>query len=140
MEQKKEILPGYYMAWLHLLDKKYHYPLKAYAFTVSPKDWKLNGRYLHSNVALMKTTYKSFIDMQYIVEKSKNGKVHAHGLVVMRSPVTWKRLGKGNLLYYYDVQPVVDGEGWVRYMLKDKPTKGYDQYAELNYPMDYYWT
>lgn len=92
---------------------------KLYAFSLSPLNQAQPFHFFHLSLTLHFLLKKCrFQFCHYVLEKSKTGKPHLHGVFTSSKKPNWGKLSRLS----YKIEPVTNLTGWLDYMLKDRPS------------------
>ncbi len=103
---------------------------KFYAFTASPHDKYLNRETLHRTIKDLLKLYSPIYSLLYVIEVSELGKIHAHGIICSRDQSKFVKVRNHPVVQFKIVKysPGI----WIKYILKDNPTKIHVIYKDAN--------
>lgn len=126
--KKKEINTWLSDLLLQYMSKEfqlYNYA-KFYAFTISPHNKKLIPLMLHEAAKTILISYNSCYSLRYIIETSKTGKEHIHGVLITKDQCKFAKLRRHPHVKYHFQH--YNDSGWLEYMQKDNPNRIYTYY------------
>jgi len=121
-----ERLQNALIKWVQGQFRLYNYS-KFYTFTISPHQRYVERMVLEDGVRQIFRSYKSVIGVRYIMETSKLGKLHVHGILCARDNSKFVKLRRHPTCNYM-INPYSPGNEWIVYMGKGNPQKLYGYY------------
>ncbi len=121
--RREEINYWYEMIMQRDIYSKY---IEWYTLTLSPKDPTVEIREYFYDLALLRlqSKCKTIIDIVYILETSKHGKLHVHGIIATRDKTKFLKI-KRDIRFNWHMDPLTYLDGWINYMLKESPKHVY---------------
>ncbi len=91
-----------------------------YTVTVSPHRLDAGIDVLNYSLLDLLHLYKGFVYCAYVFEQSGKGKLHIHGVIVMKNICKFAKLRKHPTVQFF-FKPYDDGTVWIEYMGKETP-------------------
>lgn len=83
----------------------------------------VSADYMNENIVYQLQSVKSICKAYWVIEFAPNGMIHAHGLLCSRPRMQFAKFRRKAQVLNSWSQEVGDLNQWIRYMLKDKPSK-----------------